>query len=342
MTVEVDSQTVITVAVVVHDDDDIIESFVRETTEVMQASFAYYELLIVDNGSKAPTRAKIQNLQKSIGNIRMLCLSRWHDRDTALMAALDNAIGDYFVLLEIDGDPPALIPEFVRRSKSGYDVVIGRDTAATGHPRRYRFMSRVFHAIANRVLEFPIRATDSYYRAFSRTVVNSLIKIRGKRRYLKYYNSLVGFRQTHLRYEKKYLRQQGPRRSSSLAAMVRGIDLIISNSAAPLRVASLMGVVACGLNLMYLIYILVVTILKDQLAEGWLSMSIMNTTMFLMVFVILTLLSEYTFRVLEETRDRPLYFIDMETTSEQTSFQRTIEEQRLNVVQGANTEDEGL
>lgn len=326
-----ESQVVVSVAVVAHNDAGI-EAFLHETTRILAREFLYYEILIVDSGSDAAFRRQVQTLQQSIPNVRMLCLSREYDREAAYMAALDNAIGDYVVLMEIDGDPPALIPEFVQAAMDGCDVVIGKTRRQDELPWYHRMMSRLYHSLAKRMLEFPLRESASYYRVMSRAVVNSLTRIRNKRRYLKYLNSMVGFRQKHVAYARVYRDARPPRRDGLFRSLARAIDVLISNSAIPLRAASLLGVAACMLNLLYLGYILGVTLLKNHIAEGWLSSSIMSTTMFFFVFLILTVLSEYVLRILEETRDRPLYFIDFETTSNVNSFQKTIEAEHVNVV----------
>ena len=106
-------------------------------------------------------------------------------------------------------------------------------------------------------------------------------------------------------------------------------DILVSNSAVPLRFASLLGVLASLGNLSYLVYILVVSLLKSHLAEGWLTTSLTNTTMFLAMFLILTIVSEYIARILDETKDQPLYFVESETNSVVSSTN----EERLNVVQ---------
>lgn len=325
-----DSQVVISVAVVAHCDEGI-EAFLRETTAILAKNYQYYEILIVDNGSDAEFRKRVQELQQTLPNLRMLCLSREYDREAAYMAALDNAIGDYVVLMEIDGDPPGLIPEFVQAAIDGCDVVIGKTRRVDELPWHLRMGSRLYHSLAKRMLEFPVRESASYFRVMSRAVVNSMTRIRNKRRYLKYLNSMVGYRQKHVPYTRVF-RGGRTRRDGALRSLGRAIDVLISNSAIPLRAASLLGVAACGLNLLYLGYIFVITLIKKQLAEGWLSTSIMNTTMFFFVFLILTVLSEYVLRILEETRDRPLYFIDFETTSNVNSFQKTIEAEHVNVV----------
>jgi hypothetical protein len=85
---------------------------------------------------------------------------------------------------------------------------------------------------------------------------------------------------------------------------------------------------ASGLNLLYLFYILTVTLVKSRIAEGWLTSSLMHTTMFLLLFIIMTILSEYVARILDESKEQPLYFVE----SESNSTVSTVSLERLNVV----------
>jgi len=104
--------------------------------------------------------------------------------------------------------------------------------------------------------------------------------------------------------------------------------MITANSAIPLRLAALVGLFASFLNLLYFGYIFIVTLVNERLVEGWLTSSVMNTTMFFFVFLILTVLSEYIAHILEETRDQPLYFIKYETSSTTSIYT----DEKLNVV----------
>jgi dolichol-phosphate mannosyltransferase len=144
---------------------------------------------------------------------------------------------------------------------------------------------------------------------------------------------MVGFRQLQIPYHRVFRHGSGPRRVSVRVAVMRALDLVISESAAPLRFVAALGIVACLLNLLYLVYILAVTLIKRRLAEGWLTTSVTQTVMFLLLFFILAVLAEYVARILDETKDRPLYFVEYEMKSSVTApVIGTREPERLNVV----------
>lgn len=324
--------SLISVLVVLNNDRDIIDDFIAETTRTLAANYRYYELLFVDNGSSDGVDQRIQHLQKEVPNLRLMRLSRPHDVEIALAAGLDNSLGDYVVIMNANYDPPGFIPTLVEQAASGYDVVIAERRRRDGQPIARKLLAPLFYRLASRLLGYSLQPNATHFRVFSRQVVNSISKIGNKSRYLKYLNALVGFKQTHLLYDRIYRNGARRRESGLFKPMLAGIDIVISNSAAPLRFASLLGVGASFLSLIYCGYVLAVTLVKRKIAEGWVTTNLMASAMFFLLFVIITILSEYVARILEETKDRPLYFIEYETNSTVASFKEEVMSRTVNVV----------
>lgn len=308
------SEIVISVATVVGEGCDDVEVFILEATKVLSQSYRYYELLMVDNGSMDGTDQRVQQLQQEVPNLRVLRLSKRYDIETAFAAALDNSVGDYIVLLEMEDDPVAMVPEMIRKAQEGYDAVIGvRGEEADGLLARW--LDRMAYRITARILGYQLRPNTSYFRVLSRQACNSITRIRNKRRYLRYLNASVGFRQTHMKYQPlpRGSRREGFGRHGR--RFFRWLDLVLSNSAVPLRAATVLALIASAGNLLYLFYVLAVTLFKREIAEGWISTSVMTGSMFFLLFLVLTVLSEYVARLTEEIQERPLYFIEYEANS---------------------------
>jgi dolichol-phosphate mannosyltransferase len=320
-------EALVSVCAVLSDDVERLDEFLIETSRLLASSFQYHELLLIDNSLEHRVGLRVQSWQQQLPNIRLLRLSRQYSHEVALAAALDNSIGDYVVVMDIGSDPPSMIPDLVGAAMSGYDVVIA-ERRVENEPFLTRWLSRAFCRLATTLLGYPLRSNATYFRAFSRRAVNSLIRIRSKNRYLRCLNGMVGFSQVSLPHREPMTPSRRRGFLRLLSSVRSAADMIISNSGAPLRVASLLGLMASCANVLYFAYILAVTIVKKKLAEGWLTMSIANTAMFLLLFIILSILSEYIARILDESKDQPLYFIEAETNSEICSVQR----ERLNVV----------
>jgi dolichol-phosphate mannosyltransferase len=317
----------VSVCAIVEGHCEDVQEFVTRVTDILGSRYRYFELMLIDNGSAPEVGLCIEALQCCVPNLRLIRLSREYSKEVALAAALDNSIADYVVIMSMETDPPMLIPTLIDHAISGFDVVIA-EWDGSEESFIYRSVSAIFHRAASRILGYSLQANASYFQAFSRRVVNSIIKIRSKNRYLRCLNGVLGFRQTSVSYHRLPARTH----VSTLRRLFRSgfsvMDILISNSALPLRMASMLGLLACSMNLVYIIYIFIVTLLKSNLAEGWLTTSLTHTMMFLMLFLILSVLSEYIARILDETKEQPLYFVEYETTSTVSSFDR----ERLNIV----------
>jgi glycosyltransferase involved in cell wall biosynthesis len=325
------SDTLVSVLVVLKDDYDLIDEFIGETTEIMTRHFQFYEMLLVDNGSTDNTSRRIQEIQRLVPNLRLIRLSRTYDNETALAAALENSLGDYVVCLDIETDPPSLIPTMIDHALSGYEVVIAERQDKDEHNIIHRFLKVAFFRIASKMLGYQMQPNASYFRVMSRQVVNSISRFGNKNRYLRYLNAIVGFSQDHVPYRRVY-RAGNRTRRSLIKSVLSAVDLVISNSAVPLRFASLLGVLASFSSLIYVFYILIVSLIKKSVAEGWITTNLMTTAMFFTLFLMLSVLSEYVARILEETKNRPLYFIEYETNSSVSFHKELKESNRVNVV----------
>lgn len=310
---------VITVAAPVRDDDvDFIEEFVRETDAVMAAHFRYFEILLVDHGAGDRLIEAVEKIQKQIERIRLVRLSRAHHSEIAYYAALDCSIGDFVVLMDPDRDPPALIPQMIEQCAAGVDAVVGK-TADKQRGFLQRIGSIVFYRLLGRLTGHRIDPDVTDFRAFSRRIVNSIVRIKDRNLYMKYLTEYVGYKQASLAYE-RISRSGRPEQVGILSAASRAISVLVANSNKPLRAIAVVGLLASGVNLAYAIFALSIGLLRDSVegisaAEGWASTNVFNALMFFLLFAMLAVLSEYVQKILEESQQRPLYYIAYESNS---------------------------
>src|ERR1700692_2460135 len=115
----------ISVVLRVRDAERFIVNALERLVTVMEASFSYYEIVIIDDASIDGTRACIASVQACARNIQLYSLARRRGDNIALTAGLDHAIGDMIVMLDPLLDPPELIPTLVQRALDGAEVVYG-------------------------------------------------------------------------------------------------------------------------------------------------------------------------------------------------------------------------
>ncbi len=321
------SDNLISVCLIVRNESRRIEFLLDTLGQLMSSLYQYYELLIIDNASNDGTDQIVAAKLSHIPNIRLIRLSRIYDLDTASAAALDNAIGDYVILTEPNANFQ-LIPKLVAKAQEGNDIVIVRRNLVPLYSPFDRWAGRMLYRLASQMLGYEVALEDGFTRLFSRRVVNALTQIRSRRRHLKHFSSVVGYRSAYVLSESGTA-GGGLKRVEKVVSLVQ---LVINNSVVPLRLAAVLGLIASLLNLLYVGYIVFVTLAREgHIAEGWLSTSLTNTTMFFLLFVILSILAEYIGRLLEEVKDEPLYFIEYENHSTVSSYSRVIEQEELNI-----------
>src|SRR4051794_25251122 len=89
----------VTVVIPLYNSATIVEQVVAEVGEVLRERYAYYEIVLIENGSIDRTLDVCRLLVGTTTCLRVIPLSRHMHHDIAITAGLDAAIGDYVVVL---------------------------------------------------------------------------------------------------------------------------------------------------------------------------------------------------------------------------------------------------
>ncbi len=301
----------VSVIAIVHSDVGVLDDFLDEVAAVLAAHYDFYEIVLIDNHSSDGSWDLVRRKAETMANLRVLRLSRSRDREVALAAGIEHCVGDYAIIMDLYTDRPEDIPRMVAEAETGFDVVIARHT----HKPQKKSARSAIYRLASVLLGQRLDPHATYFRLFSRRALGALSRIRQRRRFLKYFNAMVGFEQTIIDVQTHPRAAEAPRRRGFVGTLFRGVDILFSHSSCPLRAMSLLGILASLGNLAYLAYAFVVTLVKNEIAEGWLTTSVMIGSMFFVLFVMLTVLAEYIARIYDEVKDCPLYFIETEVES---------------------------
>ena len=309
----VSSDTFVSVVARLHDDSDIVESFVSEVADVLGRHYENYEIVLVDDDSEDDTLERVRDLLDRIAYLRLIRLSRKFGEEIAITAGLDSVIGDFIVVMTPESDPPALIPEMVERARRSGGTVLGIRKRGQ-RSLLYRLGSALFYDYCHRILGLQLVEDSAVFRVMNRQALNAIVRIKDRLRYLRSFTAYVGYTTVDFEYEP--LRRRGRLHQRNLKESIDlAISIIVANSTHPLRLVSWLGLVVGSLNLLYVGWVLVAYFLAGNLAEGWASQSIQSSLMFFFLFLILAVLCEYVGRILGEAQDRPLYFVREELSS---------------------------
>jgi glycosyltransferase involved in cell wall biosynthesis len=296
-----------------HDERGLVESLLEDLTRVLRAHYDNWEIVLVDDGSRDGTTARVKELLGRYEGVRLLRLSRAFGLDVAITCGLESAIGDVVVTMSAETDPPDLIPQLVDLARRDNAAVYGV-TPSRGRGFLRESGARVFYWLCRRVLDVPIQPHSTQLRALPRQAVNAIVEIKDRHRYLRALTPYIGYETRTVEY-RPISRSGHPPRESLFDAADTALAVIVGNSTRPLRMVGWLALGAAFLNLLYIGYVFAVRIFKTRVAEGWMTLSLQNAGMFLLLFLVLAVVTEYVGRILDETRERPLYYIAEEANS---------------------------
>ncbi len=268
-----------------------------------------YEIVCVDDGSHDDTLKALRHHWQRNSRIKIVALSRNFGKEVALSAGIDYACGRAVIPIDADlQDPPELIETLVTRWKEGYDVVYAKRRSRQGESWLKKWTADSFYRVMQRMSKVPIPRDTGDFRLLDRRVVEVLIRLPERTRFMKGLFAWVGYRQSEVLYDRDP-RHSGQTKWNYWRLWNFAVDGIVSFSVAPLRVWSYVGIVFAIASFLYGSFLLLRTILLGIDVPGY--ASLMVAVLFLggVQMVSLGILGEYLGRVYEEVKGRPLYLV---------------------------------
>lgn len=268
------------------------------------------EIVYVNDGSTDSTLNIINGLRDSDKRITLIDLSRNFGKEIALSAGLDKAAGDAVVIIDADlQDPPELIPELIKEWENGYDVVYAKRTLRLGESLLKKTTSHLFHRLIQHVGKFNIPEDTGDFRILSRRAVNALNTFKEQHRFMKGLFAWIGFKQKAVLYERDP-RHAGQSKWNYWRLWNFALEGITSFTIAPLKISTYIGTITALSAIAYGIYMVIETLLHGNEVPGYPSLIVIILILGGIQLVAIGILGEYLGRIFNETKQRPLYFIN--------------------------------
>lgn len=300
----------VSIVVPCFNEEAVIQTTHRRLTEALERIPKLdLELVYVDDGSRDRTLEKLREIQRIDRRVRVLAFSRNFGHQVAVTAGLEHATGDAVVLIDADlQDPPEVIEEMILRWRSGVDVAYGVRAERKGETAFKLWTARTFYRMINRVSEIPIPLDTGDFRLMDRAVVDALLSMPERDRFVRGMVAWLGFRQEAVAYNRA-ARLAGESKYP-LTKMVRfALDGILSFSVAPLRLAIWLGFLTAGVAVVGFVYAVLMRLMTDIWVPGWTLLFIACSTIGGIQLVFLGVMGEYIGRIYGEVKRRPLYVI---------------------------------
>lgn len=270
------------------------------------------EILYIDDGSKDRTVAEVKKLREKDERVRLISFSRNFGKEAAMYAGLENAKGDYVVLMDVDlQDPPSLLPEMFSYIEQGYDSVATRRVSRKGEPPIRSFFARVFYRLMKKISKTEIMDGARDYRLMTRQMVDAIISMQEYNRFTKGIFGWVGFETKWLEYE-NVERAKGETKWNFWKLFVYSLDGITAFSTVPLMISSVMGVLFCVVAFLMILLIIVRKSIFGDPVSGWPSLVCIILMTSGVQFFCIGIVGQYLAKTYMEVKRRPIYIVKEE------------------------------
>lgn len=268
------------------------------------------EVVYVDDGSKDNTLSIAHSLSADTLDVQVVSLSRNFGKEAALMAGLDHARRGAVLFMDGDGQhPPDLVEKLVSHwIDDGYDVVYTAKAHRDNEPFLRRLAVHGFYALINWGARQKIPEDAGDFRLLSPRAVAALRQLPERNRFFKGLASWIGFRQIRVDYEPA-ARAHGVTTFSPTRLIGLSIEGVTSFSVAPLRFASLLGVLLATAAFLFGLSILWEVFTTGKQVPGYPSLVIGLMTIGGVQLIMIGIVGEYIGKILSELKARPIYFV---------------------------------
>jgi polyisoprenyl-phosphate glycosyltransferase len=269
------------------------------------------EFIVVDDHSSDHTFGTVKGLGDP--GVRCVRLSRRSGSHTALRAGLRKTSGDMVLCISADGqDNPEVLEQMVGKISDGEHTVW-----ALRQSRNEPFLAKAFSTLFYKMLKWFIAQRDhdinlanADFYLLSRKVVDAINACEEKNTSLFGLIIWLGFRQSSVTYERRP-RMSGRSKWNFKSRFKLAQDWIISFSGVPLKLITWLGIVCSLLGLSYAVFLIIYTIL-GYAKPGWAEAVILTLISDGIRMIMLGVIGEYLWRTLDESRKRPLFFVEDE------------------------------
>lgn len=287
---------------------DNLALLLPQLSELLWNISSVWEIIVVDDGSTDQT-AELMAQYAARQGFFYIQLSRNFGKEAALSAGLEAAVGEVVVCLDADLQHPiSLIPDMLERWKTGIDTVYAVRKNRDDEQWLKRCGSTVFYAILSHGHRVRIPPNAGDFRLMDRKVVNALISLPERTRFMKGLYAWVGFSSEPILYQPAE-RMHGHSKFNLFQLTKFAVDGITAFSTWPLRAVNFVGGLLATLSFIYASYLVIDYLLRGHEVSGW---TTIVTAMFFFSginLIALGTISTYIARVFDEVKQRPLFII---------------------------------
>lgn len=266
------------------------------------------EVICVDDGSTDKTLEKLDELHAKEPVFKVVALSRNFGKEAAILAGFDFSSGQAVILMDADfQDPPELIPKLVSEWREGADIVHAvRKSRKDGVVKR--FTAWVYYKIINLLSDVHIIPNAGDFKLYSRNVVDALLDLPERNRFMKGLSSWVGFDSKTVYFDRP-ARQYGRTKWSYFKLWNYSLEGMTSFSGSLIKIWTYIGFLTSMFAFCYALFLVVRVWLYGVDVPGYASLAVIMLFFNGVVLIGMGLLGEYISRIFIEVKGRPKYIV---------------------------------
>lgn len=305
------TKKILSVVVPCYNEEETVKLFIKEIQqyEKQLSESLIFEYIFVNDGSKDDTLKVLRTVSATIDNVHYLSLSRNFGKESALLAGLEYASGDYITVMDVDlQDPPELLVDMYQKIQEGYDIVGTRRKDREGEPPIRTFFAKLFYKVINSVSDTKIVDGARDFRLMTRQVVDSILEMGEVNRFSKGIFAWVGYETYYIAFENR--ERVAGETSWSFWQLVRySMEGFINFSEALLSIATYSGITSFLISLLGILFVIIRKLAYGGSVDGWASIVVVILFIGGLQLLCLGILGKYVAKIFLETKKRPAYFI---------------------------------
>ncbi|MHA7776273.1 glycosyltransferase family 2 protein [Roseibium sp. M-1] len=299
----------LSVIVPVYNEEEVIRHFLEATRPVLERTGLAYEYVFIDDGSRDRTADILSQVLSDGLPGRLLGLSRNFGKEAALSAGLEAAKGDIAVIIDADlQDPPELILQMLDGWRAGYDVVYGLRVDRSSDTVMKRSTADMFYRLFNRLANINMPANAGDFRLIDRAVVDALLRLPERNRFMKGLFAWVGFPAMALPYERPP-RKAGTGKFNYWKLWNFALDGLTGFTTLPLRVWFYGGALISLSAFAYALYLVLRVLVFGIDVPGYASLMVALLFFSGVQLLSIGMIGEYVARLFNEAKQRPVYIL---------------------------------
>jgi len=288
--------------------ENIVVELVKRIIVEVEKITLDYEIILVEDGSPDNSWQKIKENCAKNSKVKGIKLSRNFGQHYAISAGIENANGDYLILMDCDlQDDPVFIHDLYNKSHEGFDIIYTKrkkrahSLSKSLASKMYNFL---FSFFANK--DYEVDAGSLIF--FNKKVAKEFLKIKDKDRlYLQIFKWL-GFKSTTIEVEHK-TRYEGQSTYTILKLLTLGLQGWTSHSDKLLKMSTYVGFFIASISFASGLAILTFWLYKPFQA-GWPSLIVSIFFSTGLILISIGILGIYIGKTFEQSKNRPLYIIE--------------------------------